>query len=339
MSLENLNTEQKKLVTLGNFLKTNGIDEYSRVHIYASDDDGMAQLSERQDLYATFVPKTGCYGHLDSLGIRGCNLALWTDKTESGFVERAKLTLDIVTVRFVLEGQVSPLGSLTSLNCAQGHGLLLPHAEIADLTAEKNTRSFGLALDRSKLIALAQLFERPELFDINKYKVMAELDNPGVKSCMELSLNILQFMSSGSSKSDWLYNMMEEALFIKMLTCWPRTAQEKTSQDTVYGKHLKRALEFINENIATPISVADIAKSTGIGIRTLQKMFKEQLGVTPYSYIINCRLDRVRAELRSSHSSAYVSQVAFRWGFQHMGEFSSRYKKRFGVSPKKDQAR
>jgi AraC-like DNA-binding protein len=46
------------------------------------------------------------------------------------------------------------------------------------------------------------------------------------------------------------------------------------------------------------------------------------------------RLERVRDELRSlDPTEATVTEIAYRWGFWHLGRFAARYRARFGEMP------
>ena len=45
------------------------------------------------------------------------------------------------------------------------------------------------------------------------------------------------------------------------------------------------------------------------------------------------RFERARDELRRSEPEATVTDVATRWGFDHMGRFAVEYRRRFGESP------
>jgi AraC-like DNA-binding protein len=57
-------------------------------------------------------------------------------------------------------------------------------------------------------------------------------------------------------------------------------------------------------------------------------------------YLKEIRLRRVNEELRGLRSgSETVTAVAFRWGFSHLGHFTTDYKRRFGESPSETLAR
>jgi AraC-like DNA-binding protein len=99
-----------------------------------------------------------------------------------------------------------------------------------------------------------------------------------------------------------------------------------------------RVVDYLNENVARPVRLADLARESGVAGRTLLKHFRDFQGVSPMRYLRELRLDRVRYELRSGRV-ARVGESAQRWGFTHAGRFSIEYKRRFGESPSATLAR
>lgn len=98
---------------------------------------------------------------------------------------------------------------------------------------------------------------------------------------------------------------------------------------------VRQACDFIRRNLADPISVDDIAAAGGVGVRTIQNLFAQQLGQTPTSYLKNERLERARSDLADApgNSGLTVTDVAMRWGFTHLGRFATVYRSRFGETP------
>lgn len=98
---------------------------------------------------------------------------------------------------------------------------------------------------------------------------------------------------------------------------------------------VRRSLEYIEQHLAEPISMADLARYASVSIRSIQAGFREDLGTTPVAYIRDQRLDKVRRALLAAlpTDGLTVGRVAERWGFSNPGSFSVRYRQRFGESP------
>ena len=104
--------------------------------------------------------------------------------------------------------------------------------------------------------------------------------------------------------------------------------------------HLKRAEEFICENLENPITRDQLAEVSSCSIRTLSRSFEKKYGMGPMAFIKQRRLDAAYLVLLSAKSDATtVTQVAINYGFAHTGKFAIEYGKAFGESPSTSLAR
>jgi len=108
-----------------------------------------------------------------------------------------------------------------------------------------------------------------------------------------------------------------------------------TSRTEPPHRAVRAACDYVDRNLADPITVDDIAGAAGVSVRTIQNLFAQQLGQTPTSYLKNERLERARSDLADApgNSGLTVTDVAMRWGFRHLGRFSTVYRERFGETP------
>lgn len=99
-------------------------------------------------------------------------------------------------------------------------------------------------------------------------------------------------------------------------------------------RQVKRAIDYMIANIASPINVEDIAQASGVGVRSLQVAFQQFKETTPLNYLRQLRLESVRREfIAGKHDRVSISDVARNWGFTHMGRFSALYREAFGEMP------
>lgn len=91
---------------------------------------------------------------------------------------------------------------------------------------------------------------------------------------------------------------------------------------------------YLDGHCDRTLCLADICDAVGVSPRTLQTAFMREHGVSPMTFLLRMRLDRVRAALESSgrHETS-VSEAAMAWGFRHLGRFSGTYFRRFGEYP------
>jgi AraC-like DNA-binding protein len=97
---------------------------------------------------------------------------------------------------------------------------------------------------------------------------------------------------------------------------------------------VKRTLDAMHAEPWRPFSATDLASIAGVSVRVLQESFRQHVGMPPLTYLRRLRLDGVHGELsRSDPWQVSVSEVAYRWGFTHLGRFAGAYRARYGVSP------
>ncbi len=129
---------------------------------------------------------------------------------------------------------------------------------------------------------------------------------------------------------------LEEFLMSALLYCQRSNYAASLDPSTPRtGRIVTEAVDFIERHLAEPITVEDIATNADVSVRTLQNQFARDLDQSPTSFLRDRRLDRARSELAdaSPGSGTSVTDVATRWGFNHLGRFAMVYKSRFGESP------
>jgi AraC-like DNA-binding protein len=98
-------------------------------------------------------------------------------------------------------------------------------------------------------------------------------------------------------------------------------------------RHVRRAIDFMTDNISAQLAMADVAREVGVSVRSLQLGFQQFKNTTPLNYLRQLRLEGARRDLLSSQDRLSVSAVAQHWGFTHMGRFSILYREAFGETP------
>lgn len=122
-----------------------------------------------------------------------------------------------------------------------------------------------------------------------------------------------------------------------LLLAQPHNYTELLNQPTTRRspRTVTRALDYIDQHLSSVSSVGDIARAAGVSARSLQREFRDCVGLSPLGYVQQCRLEKVRDELLSAaaHDEVTVTDTALRWGFTHMSRFASAYRERYGESP------
>jgi AraC-like DNA-binding protein len=111
----------------------------------------------------------------------------------------------------------------------------------------------------------------------------------------------------------------------------------KTTRPKTIGPHdkiLKSAVDFIEDNLRNEhLSLAEIARSAGCGVRLLQMIFKRERGMTILKYINSRRLDLARKMLEDFDRPMTVTDVAYACGFSHLSLFARQYAQTYHELP------
>ncbi|AXL52425.1 AraC family transcriptional regulator [Paraburkholderia caffeinilytica] len=94
------------------------------------------------------------------------------------------------------------------------------------------------------------------------------------------------------------------------------------------------AREYVLANRDRAINVPELCERLHVSRRTLQYCFQDVLGMAPATYLRTIRLNGARRDLcAASHASRSVQDVAAAWGFWHLSQFATDYRKLFGMRP------
>ena len=109
----------------------------------------------------------------------------------------------------------------------------------------------------------------------------------------------------------------------------PRTKQAESS-----FRIARSVKEYIETNFHHPVHLEDVSRHTGVGVRMVQRCFREYFDITITDFLKSVRLDAANQELAVKNpGETSVKQVALRNGFTHLGRFSVTYRVRFGELP------
>jgi len=93
------------------------------------------------------------------------------------------------------------------------------------------------------------------------------------------------------------------------------------------------ACEYIEINLHRKIMMLELKQHTKCSERSLQMLFKKHLNKSPFEYIEEQRLLKAHELIKQYKQSKKTTDIAREAGFRHLGRFSVKFKKRFGIHP------
>ncbi|MDH5926951.1 AraC family transcriptional regulator [Vibrio lentus] len=98
-----------------------------------------------------------------------------------------------------------------------------------------------------------------------------------------------------------------------------------------FDAKIEDIISHIEINLDQPLSLESIASQFSMSISNLQRRFKQSYNLTINGYIRYRRLDIARQHLE--HGLVSITEAAYEAGYQHPSNFTSAFKKAFGVPP------
>jgi|GEM_PF-2513716 len=140
---------------------------------------------------------------------------------------------------------------------------------------------------------------------------------------------LLDFEFLGLSYSTMLASenaKLASELFYELI--WSKERESKGNSDEIL---IEKALQVINENENRLYNAGEIADNLNISREHFSRVFKKQLGISPYHYIISSKIELAKVKLRNT--SQPIKYISHSSGFTSPVQFTKLFKQRTGVTP------
>jgi AraC-like DNA-binding protein len=140
----------------------------------------------------------------------------------------------------------------------------------------------------------------------------------------------------GLAAQPLLAGEVQQLIIAGLLMCQPHDYSEVLQRPGAppQPKAVREVIDLIKDQPGHPWTIPELATAAGLSVRALEDGFRRHVGVSPRTYLGNCRLKCAHEELRrSSPAEVSVTDVAYRWGFTHLGRFAQTYRTRYGAPP------
>lgn len=94
---------------------------------------------------------------------------------------------------------------------------------------------------------------------------------------------------------------------------------------------VKKALDTIEATLGKPLNAATLAKQTGVSQEHLNRIFRDELGRTPYQCIADAKMHRACELLKNTDQT--VATIAGELGYDPDSHFARLFKRVIGVTP------
>jgi AraC-like DNA-binding protein len=221
-----------------------------------------------------------------------------------------------------------------SLGCAEV-GLAIDKADIRSVRFMDNHAQHGISIRRALFTErLSTLLGKPILAKLH-FEPVVDLNVQAfqvIRTLVEMATGreFDLLMNAGSLMPSRLREMLVDAV----LEAWPHnyTAALQRPAPAIAPRHVKLAVEYIQEHPDNLVSGTDLARLSNVSLRALQDGFQRFMGMSIVAYQRQVRLERAYAEF-AGEASPSVTEVALQYGFSNVGRFCQYFQKAYGVSP------
>lgn len=277
-------------------------------------------------------------------GSQNDRLSFWETRSASGFVTKPKFNARLFTIRFVTNGRIAYHHRTGEIIGSPTHATIVGFEDLREVQASTGFHAFSGTMAIEALLAANEALPGGLHGGLEQFAPVAEMTAPGMQALF-WTLKQIQHRSDGIDQhGDLFLPLLQEIVTYQLLSAWPRRENAASLEvGAVSPRNFQAALDYIEAHLSSPLTLADIAAAAGISVRSLQDKFRRRLGRTPIQLIADRRLQNVHQDLVSAEQAVHsITEIARRWGFVHMSDFSQRYRRSYGCSPsqtRRDAAR
>jgi AraC-like DNA-binding protein len=113
-------------------------------------------------------------------------------------------------------------------------------------------------------------------------------------------------------------------------SAWTRQPLHGSSANII-DKKIRLALDYIESNFSSEISLDDLTKESGLSATQLISSFRKHIGTTPYAHVVNRRIQHAVHLLKTTEVP--IAQIALEVGFSDQQQMTHVFRRRLGRTP------
>jgi len=157
-----------------------------------------------------------------------------------------------------------------------------------------------------------------------------------IKNCDTIKFSILfNAITDAATNKQNGYELYVTAKLIELIAelyTISENYKAKDSRFSIYTFNIYEATTFMQNNLSSHITLADIAKIANLSPSYFHTAFKNIVGTTPHRYLLNIRLKTAQKFLLNSKKT--LAEIAEECGFESQVYLNYIFKKELSITPK-----
>lgn len=94
--------------------------------------------------------------------------------------------------------------------------------------------------------------------------------------------------------------------------------------------YIIKSIKYINANIKKKLTIDEICQYINLSKFYFSRIFKQEVGVTPYRYILNCKVEAVKNDLIDGVD---INTIVSKYEFYDLSHLNKNFIKVYGITP------
>lgn len=148
-----------------------------------------------------------------------------------------------------------------------------------------------------------------------------------------IGLMLLSELQQGNCSSRLYIESLANVLAVHLIRQYTATQpQHLIYEGGLPQRQLSQVLDYIYAHLEQEIKLADLAALLSMSQFHFSRLFKQAIGMTPYQYLLQQRIERAKQLLKEGDRS--IMDIALMCGFNSHSHLSKQFRQLTGITPK-----
>ena len=197
-----------------------------------------------------------------------------------------------------------------------------------ELLTPENFSIYGLVISPVLVEGIQQQLEVESLTNKSQFLSCSQHYTQQIKAYLALLLS--------PNQPRWSLHTHQGIVQDMLVELFAQSSRQEIRKATATQREvtMRRVRQYLdNSQYRNPITVTELCDAVHVSRRTLQYTFESCCDISPKQFIQSVRLNQVRRVLQDTNDQRCINEIAFDFGFFHLGHFCQSYKQLFGESP------
>lgn len=230
--------------------------------------------------------------------------------------------------KYLVKGERLIEGRVVKGTYTNGKIAIYPAYMIQRMNWDKEIEFINLSLEPKLLVNYVD-----ECIDSNKIEILPQF---AIEDAVIYSLGLALNKEIESDNNHSLLYAESAATMLAVHILRHYAVQKPIIKDFTGGiprSQLKLVIEYIEDNLQRNLSLIELAKIVQMSPNYFVRLFKQSTGVTPYQYVLDCRINKAKELLKNRKLT--LAEISQQLGFYDQSRFTNTFSKRMGITPKK----